>query len=241
MPPAAVGAAFVAMGASAAAGAAITTIATSVYVGAAIGAVVGAGVAAVTGGDIIEGALKGAAIGGITKGIGTGFSLAAEGASAVEGVGTAAMEGVETAGAELGHIANAAPAAESAGAELGHIASAGGSVAKDVATNAAQEVGKQTSGGILSNAVGWLNDNPAMTEIAGKTIAGAAEGALTNRAKQKELEAAMERDKLNIQSQKVSGLDAMKLKVALPSIGNFTDTPTWQSPGLIKEAQNATA
>ena len=228
-PPAVIGAAFVGMGATAAAGAAVTAIVTSVYVGAAIGAVIGAVGAAITGGDILEGALKGAVIGGVTRGIGTGLGIAAEGATAVEGV---------SAG-----VGNVPAGLQATGAEIGQISSAAGQTAGSAAAIPSVATAAPTGGGIISGVGNWINQNPTQAMMLGQTVGGAAKGISDNRAADKELKSAMERDQLYIQSKKVSGLSMLELKTALPSIGAFTETPKWQMPGggLIKEAQNATA
>ena len=50
------------------------------------------------------------------------------------------------------------------------------------------------------------------------------------RSTEKKLEADMERDRLLIGSKQVSGLNKMNIKIALPTIGAFTEKPKWTAP-----------
>lgn len=228
-PPAAVGAAFVAMGATTATGLAVTAFVTTVYVGAAIGAVVGAGVALVTGGDVLQGAVKGAIIGGVTKGVGSFFGQAGNAANAASGVGEAGMTGA--AGIEgAAEGANMVAGGTEALASAGTAAEVGGSTAATTAATGGPSIGE----GLFSGAANFAKSD-AGAEIIGRTAAGAAEGMLTAKSNKDALEAAMKRDQLAIDSKKVdlSGLD---FKVALPTIKGFTAKPNWQIPqaGLLE-------
>lgn len=246
MPPALIGAGFVAMGATAATGAAVAAVATAVYVGAAIGALAGAAVAIVTGGDVLEGAIKGAIIGGVTKGIGAGMGLAADAGTTVARVGEAGVTGAEAgqiAQAGLGYTAGGAPAAVSAAAPaVADVASQAGTVGGTVTSPTTLPTPPPTtpppsSGGFLSGATNWINQNPMPAALLAQTVGGAATGISESRSRGREIEAAMERDRLNILAGKVRGLNTVDLKVALPTISAFAERPKWTMPesGLLQK------
>jgi hypothetical protein len=70
-------------------------------------------------------------------------------------------------------------------------------------------------------------------------LGGAAKGMAESRSVDKEIDALMERDRLNLASKEISGLEEMDLKVVLPSVGTFMERPEWEMPeaGLIAEWQ----
>lgn len=235
MPPAAIGATFVALGASAATGAAVTAIATAVYVGAAYGAVAGAVTAVFTGEDVIDAAVKGAVIGGVSGGImkGVGMFTGAESAAAADaGIGKTniAQAGLEEAvpgpGIEPGTFGGekAIKAAQAAQAQA--------AVQQPVSNfKPIAAAPPQQQPGILARAGNWIEKNPTQAMLLGQTIGGVASGISSARAKEKEIEALMERDRLNIESQKVKDLNKMNLKIALPTVSGFTGRrPDWQAP-----------
>ena len=229
MPPAAVGATFVAMGATAATGAAVAAVATTVYVSAAIGALTGAVTAIVTGGDVLDGALKGALVAGATGGIMKGFGLAANGpAMADAGISNTAATGGQVGGADIAGL-------KMAEAGLSQVPTVGESVAPNLASNAVQPTSGEGTG-FLSGTANWINKNPMPATMIAQTVGGAAKGMQDSRTAQKQIDAAMERDRLYIDSKKVRGLSGLDLKIALPSIGEFAEKPKWQPPkgGLLQ-------
>lgn len=219
MPPAAVGAAFVAAGATAATAATVTAVVTAVYIGAAIGAVVGAATALVTGGDVLKGAISGAVIGGITSGIGSAFGGGAAAATTVGEVG------VETVGVESVLAAEDA----AAGAALTSSASDAG-VAGGVTQTVTPTPTPDPPDGILSGVENWANKNPTQASVIVDALGGVASSMYESSTKQEELEAEMERDQLNIDALKIKGLTNTDLKTSLPSIATFTEEPAWTIP-----------
>uniref|UniRef100_A0A6M3XKX0 Uncharacterized protein n=1 Tax=viral metagenome TaxID=1070528 RepID=A0A6M3XKX0_9ZZZZ len=218
MPPAAVGAAFVAAGVTATA-ATVTAVVTAVYIGAAIGAVVGAATALVTGGDVLKGAISGAVIGGITSGIGSAFGGGAAAATTVGEVG------VETVGVESVLAAEDA----AAGAALTSSASDAG-VAGGVTQTVTPTPKPDPPDGILSGVGNWANNNPTQASVIVDALGGVASSMYESSTKQEELEAEMERDQLNIDALKIKGLTNTDLKTSLPSIATFTEEPAWTIP-----------
>jgi len=222
MPPAAVGAAFVAAGVTATA-ATVTAVVTAVYIGAAIGAVVGAATALVTGGDVLKGAISGAVIGGITSGIGSAFGGGAAAATTVGEVG------VETVGVESVLAAEDA----AAGAALTSSASDAGvasGVTQTVTPTVTPTPKPTSSDGILSGVGNWANNNPTQASVIVDALGGVASSMYESSTKQEELEAEMERDQLNIDALKIKGLTNTDLKTSLPSIATFTEEPAWTIP-----------
>lgn len=224
MPPAAVGAAFVAIGASAATGAAVATFVAAVYVGAAIGAVVGAATSLITGGNILEGAIKGAVIGGITRGVGSFLGPASTAGTAVGGVGEAGTGAIQAGEAGLS-------AGTAAGSTAGTITSEGATFAIGEGLSNAGNVVANTpaaTGGVLSKMGGWIEANPSQAAIASQAIGGAAKGMYESRASKKEIDALMERDRLNRDALRVGGLSDITTRPTLPTISGFLEKPKWQ-------------
>lgn len=238
MPPAAVGAAFVAMGATAATGAAVTALVTAAYIGAAVGAVVGAATALVTGGDVLKGAVKGAALGfvsgGVLKGVGIAMSAAGSagagvGEAGVTAAGESALQGgmgaTEAAGILEGMGASSAPTVPSGGV-------ASGATAVGLPAQTAVAPAKE---GLLGRAMNWVDAHPGGASVIGQGLGGAAKGMLESRTADKEIAALMERDRLNREALQIKGLEDLDLRSPLPSIVSFADRPKWQFPetGLI--------
>jgi len=226
MPPAVVAGGFAAVGATAI----TTSVVSAVYVGAAVGAIVGAATSAITGGDILEGALKGAIIGGVTGGVGEALSAPAQVGVNVAKVG---VDGVT--GAEAGHMANAGIEAVSAGGTTGGVGGgvgggSGGSGGGSGGVGGGSGTTGGTGNGFLSGAANWINNNPMPATLLAQTVGGAATSMADARSTEKQLEADMERDRLLIDSKKVSGLSNMDIKIALPTIGAFAEKPKWTAP-----------
>jgi len=206
------------------AGTAAATIATGVFYGIAIGALVGGVSAALKGGNILKGALTGALIGGITGGIG----------GAIMGPAGVTTGGIEQAGA--GMISAPGEAAGMLGAPVG-VAPALGSVATETIAGG---VTAGTGGGTgFLGAMDWINKNPDTAKVAASAIGGGAKALSESQTAEANLEAQMERDKLN----QISGLNLVELKTALPSIKEFANRPEWNEKfdsGLLgKKVQNA--
>lgn len=242
MPPAAVGAAFVALGASAATGAAITALVTAAYVGAAVGAVVGAATSLITGGNPLKGALKGAVLGFVSGGVLKGVGMAMSGAG-VAGEAGVAEAGMSTAGESVS-AAGSAPAGLEAGVpELREAVAKNATVGTGtVAAPTPPPSVPPTGEGLLSNAMKWINANPNAASGIGQGLAGAGKAMLESRSTDKYIEALMERDRLNREALQVKGLDTLQIRMPLPSIAKFTERPSWRFPenGLIWEgAKNA--
>ena len=233
MAPAAIGAFFTWVGASAATAAAATAVATAVYVGAAIGAVIGAATSLATGDDILEGAIKGAVIGGVTRGIGAGIGLAGNAGTAAVEAGEVGVKAAEVGTAGLDAANTASQAIEAGTGAVSQTAPTAGTAAN--VAQAAGEVAKQApSGGILSNVGNWIEANPSQAAIISQTLGGAAKGMMDKRTSEREIEALMKRDRLNNEITGLSGIDA---KMALPTISGFMEKPKWQIPsgGMIWE------
>jgi hypothetical protein len=213
MAPAAAAIGFSAIGGVLVSGAA-TSVASAVFMGAAVGAVIGAGTALVTGKDPLKGALMGAISGGATAGVGQAISGAATAA------GTAATSGAGVAAPTL-------PAATSGMMPPVPPSVMAPSVAAPVA--AAPTTAGSGSTGILSGVSNWINKNPMPAAIVAQGVGGAASGIAENRSADKELDALMERDRLNNSNQQIN-LSGMDLKTPLPSIGAFMDKPKWAMP-----------
>jgi hypothetical protein len=227
MPPAAIGAAFVAMGATAATGAAVTALVAAAYTYAVVGAVVGAATSLISGGSIIKGALKGAMIGGIGGAIGSAAGLIGEAGATGAGVGEAGLAGSEVGGGVAPLAADEFALTGAVGAGAGGGAGAGaGAGAGGAGTGAT---------GILGKAGEWIKTNPQSAALAAQGLGGAAKGISENMASQDTLNYLMERDRLNRDAIKIKGLTNIELKTVLPSIAKFTETPKWQMPqaGLI--------
>jgi hypothetical protein len=219
MPPAVIGSAFVAMGASTATGAAVAGFVSAVYVGAAVGAAVGAGTALMTGGDVLEGAVKGAVIGGITKGVIHGIGQMGAASSSV-GVGEAGMTATQPAAQEATQIAGAG-VADSAG----NVAAQSSPIPQVASEAAAQP-------GFLDKTIGFIEDNPKTSEIIAGGVSGAAKAISEKRNRQAELEAQMERDRLLIESRKIHGLQGLNTGAAIPTISGFLERPKWKLEDL---------
>lgn len=235
-PPAAIGAAFVAMGASAATGMAVAAVATAVYTGAVYGALTGAVTALVTGGDIKDSAIKGAVIGGVSGGVMRGIGIATGSSPASAGVGEAGME-TAAAGNTTGGQAGVA----GSGGQ-GVVVATGQPAVSPTTTTAPNVTTPPVKEGLLSRAGNWIESNPTQATLLAQTVGGAAKGVSDKRAAEQDLEAQMRMTQLEIDSKKVGGLSGLDIMEPLPSVGSFMETPKWEMPkaGLL-EAQNATA
>lgn len=216
----------------------VAAIATGILIGAAVGALIGGVTAALKGGDILKGALMGAVFGGITGGIGAGLGLAtgllgAGAPAAGAGVSEAALIGVAETGIAI-------PATTAAGPT---IAGAGGVIPGPISGGTGTLAGGAGATSALSKAAGWIGANPEVAKVGAAAIGGGAKGILEGQSKQKELDALMERDRLNREAKQIRGLTLVELKTVLPSIGKFTETPAWVMPeaGLLGKKVQANA
>jgi hypothetical protein len=196
------------------------------------GAAIGAVTSAATGGNVLEGALKGAGIGAVTGGVIGGLS------SSLSTGTTAGMEGLEAGANVADDISGAGgvnfmksaatpTAATNTVAGIGEAAMPG---ATAQTPNLFGGVGDVVKGATQSQTPG-LFDSEFMQknggEVIGRSIAGAGSAMLQDRTKQKELEAAMERDRLMIDSKKIKGLSNIKTPT-LPTINRINTRTQWQ-------------
>jgi hypothetical protein len=241
MCPPAIAAAAAAVGtfaATATASAVVGTIVTAAVSGAIYGAIAGAAVALVTGKNAIQGALKGAGLGALTGAIAGGISAAAGSAasSTGAGVGEVGSAGLEAAASAAPEAAGVATQASGAVAPITNTTQSAAHMVREPIQQGAQ-------GGILSGVGKALGESKHTGEILGRTLAGGAQAMLESRSTEKQIKAAMERDRIAIENQKVS-LGGIDFKVALPTIAGFADQPKWSAPngGLLwKGMQNEPA
>lgn len=246
MPPAAIGAVFVALGATAATGAAVAAIATAAYIGAAVGAVIGGITAAVKGQNILKGALMGGVTGFVSGAafgaLGAAVGPATAGTVATEGAATGAVEAgaVGTGEAVVGGLESAELAASTGNA--GSIIPASAEVGTSVASAAPAAAAPPAQEGLLSGAMKWINTNPGAASVIGQGLGGAAKAMFESRTKDKEIAALMERDQFDRNAKQITGLTDIQIKTPLPSIATFAERPGWVMPqtGLIPTKQPAT-
>ena len=206
MPPVLVGAGVLALGKVAG-----TALVVSVLKFAAIGAVVGVATALVTGGDPRDAAIKGALAGAVTGGV-----LGVAGAATAT-AGTTTAGSLTTAPAALNPMTPGIVA-------QGQIAAAP-TTAASLAGGATQEAAR---GGLLSKMGGWIEANPSQAAIVSQTLGGAAQGMQEARTSRKEIDALMERDRLNRESTQISGLTQSTVAPPSYKIDSFLDKPKWQ-------------
>lgn len=219
---------------------AAAAVVSATFVGAVVGAAIGAATSLMTGGNVLEGALKGAGMGAV------GGAVTGAVGAAVQGVGEAGLAaseaGVSGVGADVA-ATEAAIVETGGGAASGMSGAAPVGSAAQVGAQTGQAVTPQANKGLLSGVAKWAGgENGA--EVLGRTVAQGASSMLDARSQEKQLKAVMERDRLALEGSKISGLTTMDFKTALPTIGAFTDKPTWEMPntGLLwKGAQDGTA
>jgi hypothetical protein len=214
-----VGSAFTALGASST----TATFASAVYTSAVTGALVGAAMAAISGDDITSGALKGAAVGGVTGAVSASMNNQT---TTQPATGDAGLAPVQT-----GDVTTETPATQVPKTETQMQPS---QTTPQAAT--AQPQVSEEQGGLLSKATKWIEKNPKQAELVGKTLGSAAKAMLESRTREKELEAAMERAKLQNPRIKLSGV---KTKSVIPNIAGFAEKPEWSldNQGLFKIGQ----
>jgi hypothetical protein len=180
----------------------------------------------------MEGAIKGAIVGGVTKGIGMAMSGGAAATNAAAtGVENAAAGGVESAGPGfVDSVSQAGATAPTAGTNL-----AAGTIGKNAVADAAggQVADQATKTGILSRVSNWIDKNPEQAKLAFSAAGGAAESLIDKSRRKDELESAMERDKLYLDSKKIKGLSGLSGETAIPSISKFTERPSWNKKGIL--------
>lgn len=222
------------------AGASATTaaaIGTAVVAGAVVGAVVGAGTVLSKGGDLgdvlkgaVLGATTGAVTGTITGGLGSYLSAGTSGVGT--GTVTAGEAGLEAGGVSGSVSPATASALESAGSTEAIMTAGANTTGQSLSAGASNAAAQ---GGMLGGAANWITQNPTQAMLLGQGVGGTAKSMTDARASEKEIDALMERDRLNRESLKISGLDSIQLKTVLPTISGFMERPKWQMPdtGLI--------
>lgn len=205
-----------------------TAVVSAVYVGAAVGALSGAAIAVARGDDILEGALKGAAYGGISGGLlkGAGMALSSATAPAAPGVGPTIANASKDAAASQS-IGGAIT--EATGGGIAETTAGGmGTVIKapQLALQTAKEAATTSGGGVLTRISDYINKNPESSKIIGSTLGGVAQGAMAGIQQDSNLEAELERAKLNRQP-RITDLSQLNLSPEVPSVRGFKSLPRY--------------
>ena len=181
------------------------------------GAIAGAVVSAVTNkGNMLKNAVKGALSGAAGAGL------------ASAGMGMAGATGTANTAVELSPL--------EAAVELSALEAAGGIDAATKAGEAAKAGGTvktltppaEAPKGLLERAINWIETKPETAKILGQGAAGAAKSFIDKETSQAQIEALMERDRLNREALKVGGLAGLSKEPAIPQVGGFLDKPQWQ-------------
>lgn len=192
------------------------------------GAIAGAVVSAVTNkGNMLKNAVKGA----LSGAAGAGLASAGMGMAGATGTANTAVElspleaaggidaGQATAGSQLSAVE--ASGGIDAATKAGEAAKAGGTV-KTLTPPA------EAPKGLLERAINWIETKPETAKILGQGAAGAAKSFIDKETSQAQIEALMERDRLNREALKVGGLAGLSKEPAIPQVGGFLDKPQWQ-------------
>lgn len=186
------------------------------------GAIAGAVVSAVTNkGNMLKNAVKGALSGAAGAGLasaGMGTANTAVELSPLEAAG-GIDAGQATAGSQLSAVE--ASGGIDAATKAGEAAKAGGTV-KTLTPPA------EAPKGLLERAINWIETKPETAKILGQGAAGAAKSFIDKETSQAQIEALMERDRLNREALKVGGLAGLSKEPAIPQVGGFLDKPQWQ-------------
>ena len=223
MPPVIAGAGVIALGSVA--GAAVVK---TVLLYAAIGAVVGTATALISGGDVRDGAIKGALMGAVSGGI---MGAVGQAGAASQAVGQTTAGSVSAAGPGMNPMNPGIVAQGQIPQTAGMTGGAAGGLISPNLTQQAPTAPPST--GLLSRLGGWIETNPQSAAIMSQTLGGAAQGMQESRTSRKEIEAIMERDRLNREHVKIGGLADSKVQPPNYRIDKFMDKPQWQDDGLL--------
>ena len=205
------------------AGEAVGAVAGSVATGIVTGAVVGAGVALVTGGDVLDGALKGAAVGGIGGAIYSGFGIMTGSNPATDQLAAFGVDGYSKGGG--------APSKKFTASDK-------------FPTGQSTENGTTRGGGLTPEVQAkkdqLFSDNTA--KIIGGILEGGAEGWLTKQAAEDEVEGAKELAQWNLQQENLkmaanvpSEFKAQTANIQIPNWWkNYLNTQQ-QQPGILTQ------
>ena len=201
------------------------------------GAIAGAVVSAVTNkGNMLKNAVKGA----LSGAAGAGLASAGMGMAGATGTANTAVElspleaAVELSPLEAAGGIDAGQA--TAGSQLSAVEASGGIDAATKAGEAAKAGGTvktltppaEAPKGLLERAINWIETKPETAKILGQGAAGAAKSFIDKETSQAQIEALMERDRLNREALKVGGLAGLSKEPAIPRVGGFLDKPQWQ-------------
>lgn len=253
MPPVAAAIGFGIAAVSTVSAVAATAVVMEVGAGILIGAAIGAAGAALTGGDILQGALLGGIVGGVTSGLSVAFNgvSAASAASANEAMGVAAgAEGAAVAGETGSLVGGAAGATEAAGEAVTAgatqatgeaVTTAGAEVSAEAAAKLAAEKAAGTVAGETAKQsgspgfFGFLSkENPTMldygkTQMLGEGVKGVASAALSPDPAdsiQAQTEGQIAVQAANDKAQQIT-LGGVNDKLA-SATAEFTETPLWR-------------
>lgn len=206
---------------------AIGAVVTAAFKGAVVGAVVGAATAAIKGDNVVDGALSGAKSGAI---IGGALSIAGQalgvGKTAVNAEGTAAPT-TNTPAFPGEAVKPAATEMLPSGATSGLSNYGASAVQTPVAPVTPQPVTPPPPTGILNRAANFVEQRPNQAMLFGQTLSGAAQGLLSQSASENDIEAMMERDRLNNADKKID-LSGVDLSSPSPKITGYRDLPRYK-------------
>jgi len=199
------------------------TIAGSVLLASTVyGAIAGAVMGAVLGkGNVLKNAVNGALQGAGAAGVASGAMGFMAGTGGAAGAGTKAVEASLIGEAGASGVGSAPSAGLSSGS-LQNIAAADKFAASQKVAGGA---GGET--GLLSRAMSFIENKPETSKILAQGIGGAAKGYMDQKTSQTEIDALMERDRLNRESQMIGGLGSLKAGTAIPQVGGFLERPKW--------------